>query len=264
MGAMEKSSSKLLRFIALWDIHWGFERRNRKKIPIHDPRTLASVLSFARDFKPDVVVWGGDLLDCSAISHHNRKKRLAVEDLRLAEDAAGLAHFMGQLRAAGSVEQEYYLLGNHEDWLRDVVEEYPALEGILSVRNLLQLPESVAMVDQGGSLQLGKLVFLHGDQLKGGDYVAKRNGEIYAKNIRFGHYHTYQVATRCSPLDQDDIHTAIAVPCLCRRDLSYGEGAPNKWAQGFLWGYLGPKSFTDQVTVVTKRGFTALGKDYPR
>lgn len=252
--------------MGLWDIHWGFERRNRHKVPIHDQRTLSAVLGFAKDFKPNILVWGGDILDCGAISHHNRKKRLAVEDLRLAEDAVGLAAYMASLRAAagGSDLQEYYLLGNHEDWLKDVIEEYPALEGILGVRQLLNLPPSVQLIDQGGSLQLGKLVFLHGDQLKGGDYVAKRNGEIYAKNIRFGHYHTYQVATRCSPLDQDDVHTAVSVPCLCRRDLAYGEGAPNKWAQGFLWGYLGPKTFTDQVTVITKRGFTALGKDYHR
>lgn len=260
---MEKSS--LLKFMGLWDVHWGFERKNRHKIPIHDPRTLAAVLAFARDFKPDILIWGGDILDCGAISHHNRKKRLAVEDLRLAEDAAGLAAYMASLRAAaGKVEQEYYLLGNHEDWLKDVVEEYPALEGILGVRQLLGLPPEVRVIDQGGSLQLGKLAFLHGDQLKGGDYVAKRSGDIYARNIRFGHYHTYQAATRSSPLDQDDVHTAVAVPCLCRRDLAYGEGAPNKWVQGFLWGYLGPKQFSDQVTIVTKRGFTALGKDYPR
>lgn len=256
--------TKLLRFMALWDIHWGFERKNRHKVPIHDPRTLQAVLKFAQDFKPDALIWGGDILDCGAISHHNRKKRLAVEDLRLAEDAEGLRGYMAQLRAAGEVEQEYYLLGNHEDWLKDVVEEYPALEGILSVKNLLGLPSGVQVVDQGGSLQLGKLVFLHGDQLKGGDYAAKRAGEIYARNIRFGHYHTYQVATRCSPLDQDDVHTAIAVPCLCKRDMAYGEGAPNRWAQGFLWGYLGPKQFSDQVAVITSKGFTALGKDYPR
>lgn len=254
-----------LRFLALWDIHWGFERRQRRKIPIHDPRTLGAVLAFARDFKPQILVWGGDILDCGAISHHNRKKRLAVEDLRLAEDAAGLAHFMGEVRAAGTKDlQEYYLLGNHEDWLQDVVEEYPALQGVLDIRKLLDAPSSVSFIDQGGSLRLGKLVFLHGDQLKGGDYCAKRAVEVYARNVRFGHFHTYQVATRTSPLDVGDIHTAVAVPALCRRDLDYAEGSPNRHCQGFLWGWLGPNGYSDYVSVVTRKGFTALGKDYVR
>lgn len=251
-------------FLALWDIHWGFERRNRKKVPIHDPRSLAAVAEFARIFKPEILVWGGDILDCGAISHHNQKKKLSVEDLRLAEDAQGLQEYMGKIRSSGKVAQEYYLLGNHEDWLQDLVEQYPALEGILDIRQILSLPPSVKCVDQGGSLQLGKLVFLHGDQLKGGEYVAKRAVETYARNVRFGHFHTFQVATRTSPLDAEDVHTAIAVPALCRRDLAYGEGAPNRHCQGFLWGWLDDKGFSDQVTVITNRGFAALGKEFRR
>jgi len=255
--------SGMQKFIALYDIHWGFERRDRKKVPIHAPKALAAVAKFAQDFKPDHLLWGGDILDCGAISHHNRKKRLAVEDLRLAEDAAGLRDYMSAIRSTqpkGS--SEYYLLGNHEDWLRDVVEEYPALAGILDIRPLLRLPPSVGVADVGGSISLGKLVFLHGDQLKGGDYAAKRAVEVYARNIRFGHFHQYQVASRCSPLDAGDVHTAVSVPCLCRRDMAYGGGAPNRWSQGFLWGYIGAAGFSDYVSIITKRGFVALDREY--
>jgi hypothetical protein len=48
------------------------------------------------------------------------------------------------------------------------------------------------------------------------------------------------------------------------RTAGYGGGAPNRWVQGFLWGYLDPKdgSFNDYVSVIVNGEFTALGKTY--
>jgi hypothetical protein len=112
------------------------------------------------------------------------------------------------------------------------------------------------VVPLGGAFNLGKLTFIHGDQLSGGEGAAKAGVISYERNLRFGHYHTFQVATKNSPLDYKHAKTGIAVPCLCKKGPSYGKGRPNRWASGFNWGFVGEKgNFTDYVTVMVDGEF---------
>lgn len=259
----DKSPPK--RFVGLWDIHFGHERRNRHKLPIHNPRALAPILKFLDVFQPHHLIWGGDILDCGAISHHNKNNRRAVEGLRLLEDAKLAAAWMqeARTRCAPGVS-EALILGNHEDWLEDLIDDYPGLEGVLSVEALLSLPASCRVVNQGGSYHLGKLWFLHGDQFKGGgSNVAKKAVDTYGANVRFGHFHKYEAFTKFAAVDATDVKTGIAVPGLCTRGPKYLEGAPNQWSNGFLWGYIHPDgTFTDYVSIIVNGRFSALGQTF--
>ena len=251
------------RFVFLADLHWGFERRGGHKVSLHDPKALGAVMSFIDDFKPNHVILGGDMLDCGAISHHNRNKPGATEGLKLLADAVGLREaVIKPLEALKSTSLTYHI-GNHEDWLNDLVEAAPALEGIIDIRSLLKLGHRWDVVEQGGATKLGKLTFVHGDQLRGGDAVAKAAVIAYERNIRFGHFHTFQTYTKTSAVDMNG-HTGIAVPCLCKKTPRYGEGAPNKWMQGFLWGYVGGPDgiFNDYVSVIVDGKFIANGLAY--
>ena len=40
------------KFAFLTDLHYGFERRNGHKVPLHDQRAIDAALSFLGDFKP--------------------------------------------------------------------------------------------------------------------------------------------------------------------------------------------------------------------
>ena len=76
------------RFIATYDLHYGFERKGGHKVALHDAKAWEAVLQFGRDFKPDTWIMGGDMLDCGVISHHNKGKPGRTEGLRLVSDAA--------------------------------------------------------------------------------------------------------------------------------------------------------------------------------
>jgi hypothetical protein len=255
--------TKPTRFVALFDLHYGMERKGRKLEAIHDPKALGAVLSFIADFKPQAVVLGGDMLDCGAISHHTRGKPRLTEGLRLLEDFRGLrASLITPLEASGA-SQLIYHIGNHEDWVNQLVDEYPGLEGVIDVESGLELGAGWQVVPRGGVSRLGKLHFIHGDQLRGGQNPARHAVETFERSIRFGHFHRASLHTKISALDVSDVRTGLGVPGLCRRDPGYGRGAPNGWAIGFLWGWVHKDgSFNDYLTFIVDGKFTANGKTY--
>jgi hypothetical protein len=248
-------------YVALFDIHYGFERKQGKKVPLHNPRILDAVGLFIEDFKPDYIIYGGDALDCGPISHHNRGRNFSIEGLRLLEDAVGLASYMHMYAACAEQPKEIYIEGNHEDWLNDLIEDYPGLAGTLDLKKLL-VNETLQIVPQGEVFQLGKLVFLHGDQIRSSLYPSRWAVDAYQKSVRFGHFHTYQTFTKVSALD-GDCRTGVAVPCLCTRAPGYAKGAPNRSINGFNYGYIETSgNYYDVTPIITNHKFVAEGVEY--
>lgn len=221
-------------------------------------------MKFAQDFKPHKWIHGGDMLDCAAVSHHNHGKPGRTEGLRLLSDATdGHAFFIKPVEELVKGEDNLiYIVGNHEDWLSDLVDDMPSLEGIVDIEAILKL-KRWKVVPQGGQYDYGKLRFVHGDTLSGGEAVAKAAVVNHERNIRFGHFHTYQSFTKTSPADDKFGKTGVAVPCLCNKNPQYNEGRPNRWMQGFLYGYMLPNGrYQDFVVVIIDGQFIVNGKLY--
>lgn len=249
------------KFVALYDLHYGYERKNGHKTPLHDIKALNAALKFVDDFKPDHVILGGDILDCGCISHHNHGKPGATEGFRLLGDAKELKDAVLDPLEDLTEGSLTYIGGNHEDWLTDLSDMIPALEGIVGLRPLLELNDRWTVVPTGDAHKLGKLVFIHGDQIKGGEHAAKNAVLAYERNVRLGHYHTYQTYAKTSASDMNG-HTGTVIPCLCKKSPKYGGGAPNRWMQGFGWGYIGENLFSDYVSVIVNGRFIANEKEY--
>lgn len=253
----------MTKFLFIVDTHWGFERVGGHKKPLHDLKAINAMLKFAKDFKPDEVILGGDIIDCGAVSHHNHGKPGAVEGLKLIEDVQGVRNaLLSPLEALGA-KKYTFIVGNHEAWLEQLVEALPALSGIVEVGALLKL-DRWKIVPQGGQYDLGKLTFLHGDTIAGGEHVAKAAVINYERSTRFGHFHTHQIYTKTAPSEYKNAKTGIAVPCLCLKTPKYGKGKPNRWAQGFQFGFVESNGFYNDYTAIIVDGkFTApSGKVY--
>lgn len=247
----------------MYDLHWGQERKNGHKTPLHDAKALKVALDFVKDFKPDHIILGGDILDCGCISHHNHGKPGAVEGLRLLADAKELSAAVIEPLEKLKTKSLTYIVGNHEDWLNDLTLQIPALEDIIDVKSMLKLSNRWKIVPNGETHKLGKLIFMHGDQIKGGEHSAKWATVAWEANVRFGHHHTLQMYTKTSSKD-DNGHTGMAIPCLCRKNPNYTAGSPNRWMQGFAWGYVnGPEGvFNDYVSVIVNGKAIINGKVY--
>ncbi len=220
-------------------------------------------MQFIEDFKPDHVILGGDTLDCGSISHHRKGKTGQLEGLRLLADARECRDLIIDPLEKQIKGRLVYHIGNHEDWLTDLTDDLPALEGVVDIASLLKLSVKWEIIPQGKTTKLGKLTFVHGDTVKGGQNPALWAVTAYERNIRFGHFHTFQMATKTTPVDANG-HTGIAVPCLCKKGHMYGQGSPNKWMQGFLWGYVDTENgiFNDYVTVIINGKAIINGKLY--
>lgn len=252
----------LRRFVFATDLHWGYERKGGRLVALHDLRALSILLRFIDDFNPHDIVLGGDMLDCSAISHHNDRKPGRVEGLRLFRDASELrTHLLEPLERRKRCRLTY-ITGNHEDWLNQLVDAHPGLEGVVGLDAILRLGKW-KVIPQGGSHRLGKLVFKHGDQISGGEHCAKAAVIAAERSVRFGHFHTYQAFTKTSDVDSKQKHTGIAMPCLCRKGPGYGKGKANKWVNGFGYGYILPDgTFSDYAALIVNNQAVIHGKAY--
>ena len=128
------------RYLFSPDKHVGWERGNKKLIPIHDARSIRALFKFAADFKPDIWIEGGDNLDCGPVSHWLQDKKLSLNNLDLSRDTTEYTKLvLDPVQQLPSVTQKYWMIGNHEMWLTQLAEKHPGIRRLLGVTHLLDL-----------------------------------------------------------------------------------------------------------------------------
>jgi metallophosphoesterase superfamily enzyme len=257
----------LRRYISVFDAHVGQERvpGQSKPVPLHDAKAIRALVKFAEDFKPHDLILGGDILDCGVVSHHNAGKPGKTEGLRLLRDMTLARELVIEPLSAACTGKgrRVYHVGNHEAWIDDLLEKEPGLEDLLDLSKGLSLTKQWEVIPQGGLSNLGKLYFAHGDQIRGGEHVAKAAVVNFERSIVFGHHHTMQMATKTSAIDSELPKIGVASPCLCRKDPQYMGARPNRWAQGFGFGYVHPDGNFNHYTAIIVNGKTTIhGKEF--
>ena len=259
-----------MRFVVGYDAHIGYDTSygpsgRSRRVPSHDERALRVFLRFVRAFSPEVLVLGGDQLNLQGVSRHTSGKNLEREAHRLIEDYELLDRLL--IRPIDDIGPRYKFWhnGNHEDWLLEIINSNPALEGIIMPSEYLGL-ESRGWVVKGSDevTRIGKVSIMHGSSRRSKRNPAREYVDIFRQNIRFGHYHTFQAESDIRPHDSRDYHTGVSVPCLCRRDLSYMRGLPTRSIQGFLAGEADPRTgiFNDFVLVINNHRLVWGGMVY--
>lgn len=258
--------------MAIFDTHFGWERTQRRGKtviqPTHNLPAIRAAIEFAKDFKPQALILGGDQLNCGPISHwHHGRPRLDAgfklkDEMDLCNDH--LLKPFDAILPRGAIK--IWHDGNHEAWIQSFIDENPGVEGLVEPEHYLKLRErGYEIYSQGEVSRLGKLHFVHGDVVltRGTARLAYRLVMAYRKNIRAGHAHQYDVATEETPVDTKDYHTGVIVPSMSNRSPSFNKMAPNKYMNGFLFGEVRPDgSFNDFVMVVNKNKCAWNGKVY--
>lgn len=260
-------ADKIEKFIALFDIHVGFEKKflNGKThlVPTHNVKAIKATLDFAKDFKPDIVVLGGDQLNFAPISHWERGKVKNIEGARIKEDMDVFDDLILSPIEKLKPKKKKWLFGNHDAWVSQFIEEFPYLEGLIEPENYFDLRSKKWDIFYPGEVcKVGKLNFVHGDMIRGGDPVKKAASEYY-RNLRFGHFHTYGALSIFNMADSKDTKTIIACPSLSSKNPNYRKNAPNRWITGFLYGYIWPDGrYNDYVVIMTEDKFVLNSKFY--
>lgn len=247
--------------VALFDIHH----------PHHNKPAMASIMTFLGDYKPEVLILGGDALDAGPFSHWNEKK---LNLLRKEKPPAQMySEFVADLlvpmrKVVGDSCYIVYLLGNHEDWVRQAIEADPKGEGYWEVeKNLDGIPDLVVPYvtedDSPNHFALGKLHFTHGYCTN--LHHAKKVADDYNRPVRVGHTHTKQLHTHRTVVDVRDFHIAQSCGCLCNLNPIHAKNRPNAYVHAVQYGeVLESGAFADDVPVIIDGVFKAEGVWYGR
>lgn len=210
------------RTVLLFDLHF----------PTHDKRFWKVTLKWLKTRQPARIVLGGDCVDAEAVSRHggNPSPPLLQKELRVPKAC------LRQLRDACPTAEIVYLEGSHETrLLRYLIENAPALFGLLSMPELLELEElGIQWVPETKQpIRIGPAKILHGHQLEGGGgiYPARKLVDLYGEpgvTVICGHFHRWQVFVK-------NMHpkpsTGMVIPCGRTKQPRWRLG-PTGWQNG--------------------------------
>lgn len=212
------------RVLVLSDLH----------VPSHDEHTLKAVEQYLADQVWDEVVYLGDFMDFDCISHHNKDNLRAVSGKTVMKDYdQGLEILIRHQKLAPKAK--FTLLeGNHEDRVERYINANPQMEGMIEVELGLELRRRrvkwVRSWSKGEVYRIGKARFIHG--IYTNQFHSKKTVEAFGDNIFYGHTHDIQEFSKEMKGDNKTI-VGQSLGCLCRYDMGYMKGRPNKWQQGF-------------------------------
>lgn len=208
------------RFLLASDLHG-----DRQDVP-----TVKAFFEFDKLWKPDVRIFGGDLIDLRAL-RKGASQEEKCESMR--SDIETGRGFLSRWTP------NYFLRGNHDERLWDtastardgIIADY-AQKGCQDFEALCQRLK-IKMLPyhkRHGVLKLGHLKVLHGFHC--GVYAARQTALIYGSAL-FGHIHA---------IDEHSIpglerRVARAIGCLCSTDMDYSSRAPNTLRQAHGWAY---------------------------
>lgn len=231
-------------------------------IPHHNEAACKSIIKLMSDVKFDKFFIIGDFMDLGCISHWTRNKHRTLELQRLKKD-----YIIGNVlldefdkRLPASCEK-HYLNGNHEEWSDQLLEEMPALEGLIEPESMLKLKERKYQVHSYNDLvKVGRLYVTHGIYV-GVNPIRKHLDESKV-NILFGHTHTLGMRLSASPA-REIAFAGYNIGCVCDLSPDYMRRKPNSWTHGFAVGYFYPNGFFDiQLIRIVQGKFIFNGKIY--
>lgn len=211
-------------------------------IPHQNDNSVKAVLKCIADVKPDHMVINGDFLDFGCISHWTQNKRRTLELARLKSDYIIGNSLLDEIdsRLPKGCKKDF-LYGNHEIWVKDLLEQMPALEGLVEPEHLLKLDErGYKVTAYNDFLQIGKLHITHGIYA-GGNPVKKHLDECKV-NVLFGHTHTVGMMLSSS-IAREVAFSGYNHGCLCDLAPEYMKGRPHGWSHGFAIVHVYPNGF---------------------
>lgn len=184
------------------DLKWAF--LGCVHCPITDVKAWSWAMKHLESHQPDVIVWGGDQLDCEAISSHAKSGEWTIH-----QEWEDFRQKLIEVRALVPGHKAVILDGNHEDrlhrgavpkdirnalnymnWLPD--DDGPTIRQLLKgsvTRPYINRRTSARQV--GGTYSLGQVTFYHGYSVAGNSQVtqAKRFADEFGLGVSC-HTHT--------------------------------------------------------------------------
>lgn len=214
------------KILLMFDVH---RRADEEEYPAY-----SLVKKFAKGWKPDIVVDGGDFFDLNYISTYDERRARLLEGRRFKEDFEVGNRDLDFWQKIGKV---ILVEGNHDYRIQNLIDEQPRFEGLIEFDENLRLRERgipfYRLIDP--PLQLGKLLVIHGDCTT--KYAARRNLEKYKHSVVCGHVHRFSEASDSLPVLGESIRS-WTIGCLTQLQPEWRKGNPTDWCNGMALMYL--------------------------
>jgi hypothetical protein len=214
---------KVKQYTLVFDLH----------VPKYDKKAWRALMDFISHNPQDGFIFGGDFLDMSNVSHHNKQKpRLKVRG-GLEKDFQTFERLLDEVEShlPRGCDKRIHL-GNHEDWLQDLLDEQPELEGSLDIGKRLRFKQrGWKEFGLGKFSRIGKLQVLHGESFNGVN-AARKLVDTLCQSAVMGHLHTYQAYTKVAPIGRKK-WVGYIVPTMGTVAADYAKGKPNACLHGF-------------------------------
>lgn len=243
---------------------------------LHFPKvswpTVEAMFEVIKDIKPAGLVLQGDQFDNEEISHHNSNKPLYKERRSFVRNQEDFdSKFLKPLEAMLPKNCERtWIVGNHDDWEFQFVEQHPELEGVVDRVEALDLVDrGWKVIPLGHAKIIGELNIIHGEILTGignqaGAYPSRKAVDLYAGNVLAAHTHAPQSFCKVSPIDQKKKHMGWIAPILGATNPGYLKNRPTGWLNGFtVIEFYGNKGYFNLYPVLVFDGKCSYGgKEY--
>lgn len=253
-------SKPIKTYVVAHDLHY----------PEFDKPTWSAMMEFISENKPAGFIFGGDQFDNNEISHHTKGKPFYRERASYQRNTTGFTReILEPLESSLKNAERVWIVGNHDRFEHDLVEEQPELEGIIERVDSLELAKrGWKVVPLGHAFKLGELNVIHGEILTGignqaGAYPSRKAVELYGSNVLAGHTHAPQSFTKISPVEARKKFMAWVAPILGGVNPSYLRNRPTAWLNGFTIVELREKGMFNCYPIIVIDGkFSFGGKLY--
>lgn len=249
-------NDKVERHVILSDLHY----------PEHSESAVSAVFDFVKHNKVGGVILLGDNMDCQDVSRHTAGKPRLRKTGGYKADLDGFDEdILTPLEAmTGKSTKKVFFMGNHEDWIEDLLDAQPELQGVVDLAKNLRLAErGWKVIPCGGLYEVGRIAVVHGDRVGSGQYVAKKMVDSFCQTSVMGHVHTFSVFTKTSAIKERSKWIGVTLPCLSTLSPGYSKGKNNAWLHGFgiieSWG---PGFGNIYVPIIVRGQFSFGGRLY--
>ena len=254
----QKSPTKILEIQPLdWKIVKSTKKLTKNKpfktvvvsadyhVPYVNVPSTKILLQVLEDINPEGFYLLGDFMDMEPISHWLKNRKKTLENKRMIKDYEEGNKLLDEFdkRLSKKCDKRYFW-GNHEQWYTQLIEDMPALEGLLNPTDELKLKERNYIIyeELNHIERIGRLCFTHG-MYHNQNYV-KAHLDKFQTNVIHADMHSPRF--RCSESPARDIAlVGYCLGCMCNLAPSYMRNRPNKWSHGFAVVYFYENGYFD-------------------
>lgn len=213
-------------------------------VPKHSKPVLEIQNAYIKDYKPNVFINLGDILNSESLNHHKMSKNEVITSSYL-EELSSLDWILNQM--SSWADKKYLMLGNHERFIQDFHRKFPQLKEILfnTLINLIE-DQKYSVIKFKDVLVMNDVKFIHGDMKmygqKGGGFMSKVSN-TFKPPVIVGHLHYCGVKSGC-----------YMVGLSGQYDQEYNEVNASNWIHGFgICNQYKGVSFVSTIPIISNK-----------